>query len=148
MELRSQFPMGSIFCTLYFDIQPDGRIILPDVLPYIPIDYRGYLENYLDIIHWVLPFNTSSFVVTKQALQAIGGFPVGIKYGEDVYTFIRLSLDYKFVFINKPLAFYHRDAENRSTSFGDNPLQEYYPARKLVELIRCCFLERLQRIMS
>ena len=51
-------------------------------------------------------------------------------------TFIRLSLHYKIVYINKVLAIYHRDAENRACDLCYPSMDEYYPVRNLVRMMR------------
>ena len=106
------------------------------------------MENYLRVIRFVLPFHISSCAVTKEALQSVGGFPVGVKFGEDLDTFIRLSIRHKFVYINKTLAIYHRDAENRSAYLGQNPLQEYYLHIASVNPYSCYLLLQMFDILQ
>jgi glycosyltransferase involved in cell wall biosynthesis len=136
LEMKSQFPDGSVFSTLYSVQEQTGELTLPNVAPFFESGYRGFIENYLNVIRSVLPFDSSSFAVTKKAFQEIGGFPVGINFGEDVDTFIRLSMRHKIVYINKSLAIYHCDAENRAGDLYYPSMNEYYPVKNLVQMVR------------
>jgi glycosyltransferase involved in cell wall biosynthesis len=131
IALSKEFSKGDVFCTSYIIQEINGRKTKPETVLVFEPNYRGYIANYLDVIRKVLPFNVSSFVVTKKALNQIGGFPVGVIYGEDVDTFVRLSLHHKIVFVNKVLSIYHRDAENRACDRYNQYLKEYYPVKNL-----------------
>lgn len=136
LELRTQFPDGSVYCTLYSVQENDGSQNSPNTDFFFNSDYRGYIFDYLDIIRSVLPFNMSSFSVKKNAFLKIGGFPIGIKYGEDVDLFIRLSLKQKIVYANRSLALYHRDAENRACKQYEQLSEEYYPVTNLALMVK------------
>jgi glycosyltransferase involved in cell wall biosynthesis len=136
LTLKSQFPRESVFSSLYSFQDSTGKTNLPKSVSLFESGYRGILDNFLDIIHIGLPFNSSTVVVAQKALEEIGGFPVGIAYGEDVDTWIRLSLRYKIVYVNKVLAIYHRDAENRACDKYDHLVAEYYPAKNLIQMVK------------
>lgn len=136
LKLRSQFVDGDVYCTLYSIQDCDGNLVNPNTGIFYKPDYRGYITDYLEVLRKVLPFHMASFCVTKTAFQGVGGFPPEIKYGEDVDIFIRLSLKYKLVFLNRSLAIYHRDAENRACERYEQSLQEYYPVANLAKLIK------------
>ena len=48
-------------------------------------------------------------MVKKMAIQAIGGFPLGIKSGEDLLTWARLAVSGAIVYSRKSLAVFVRD---------------------------------------
>ena len=52
------------------------------------------------------PDNTSAVMVRKSAIQAVGGFPVGIKSGEDLLTWARLVINGKVAFSKQVGAVY------------------------------------------
>jgi glycosyltransferase involved in cell wall biosynthesis len=136
LVLRSRFTDASVFGTSY-TIQEKGSGLKQLMMaPFFGPGDGGYIENYLDMLQRVLPFNNSSFAVTKEAFQEVGGFPVGIKFGEDVDTWIRLSLRYQIAYLNKSLAVYHRDAENRACDLYYPSMSEYYPVKNLVQLLK------------
>lgn len=136
LELRGQFPDGDVFCTLYSLQDSDGKLSSPNTGIFFKSDFRGFITDYLEVLRMLLPFNMTSFCVTRTAFQGVVGFSPGVKYGEDVDFFIRLSLKYKIVYLNKSLAIYHRDAENRACKNYEQSIQEYYPVANLAKMIR------------
>ncbi len=52
--------------------------------------------------------------INKKYFNEIGGFPEGIKYGEDIYLWLKLADIANVSVSNKKLAIIHRDAENRA----------------------------------
>ena len=50
---------------------------------------------------------TSAVIVKKSAIQSIGGFPVGIKSGEDLLTWARLACKYSIAYTQKSQAIYN-----------------------------------------
>ena len=82
----------------------------------------GVLTNYFEVASCSHPpIWTSAVMVKKDAIQAVGGFPVGIKSGEDLLTWARLAVLYKIayskhslaVFIFDPLIFTQDQKERR-----------------------------------
>lgn len=69
---------------------------------------HGILDNYFECASCSHPpLWTSAVVVKKQALQDIGGFPVGIKSGEDLLTWAWLSEKNKIAFSRRVSAIYN-----------------------------------------
>jgi len=58
--------------------------------------------------------SSSSMCVNKKYFNKIGGFPEGVKYGEDIYLWLKLADMANVSISNKKLAIIHRDAENRA----------------------------------
>ena len=56
------------------------------------------------------------YFIKREALLAVGGFPAGMKIGEDLYLWILLARRYPIAFSPKRLVRYRREAENRSTA--------------------------------
>ncbi len=66
---------------------------------------HGILSNYFEVASASHPpLWTSAVVVRKTAIQSIGGFPVGIKSGEDLLTWARLACRYEIAYSTTPLA--------------------------------------------
>lgn len=70
------------------------------------------------------PIFTSSTAVRREALLQVGGFPPGIKLGEDLDTWIRLLRIGDFVFCNEIGSTYFTDATNRACRL--NPPPKHY----------------------
>lgn len=59
----------------------------------------GILSNYFEVASCSHPpLWTSAVMVKKDAIQSVGGFPVGIKSGEDLLTWARLACRYIIAF--------------------------------------------------
>jgi len=67
-----------------------------------PIFVRGILDNYFAVaIRSDPPVCSSAMAVRKDAINSIGGFPVGIGSGEDLLTWARLAARYPLAYENK-----------------------------------------------
>jgi glycosyltransferase involved in cell wall biosynthesis len=62
-------------------------------------------------------FNSSSIVVPKAAAMAVGGFPEGVKHGEDLMFWDRLALHGPVILTPEPLAEYDTSVPGQATEF-------------------------------
>jgi glycosyltransferase involved in cell wall biosynthesis len=136
LKLKNIFPEAKVFGTLYSFQSRMGELSLPKTASLFKKGSDELLDNYLEIVRIGLPFNSSTFGVYKSALDEIGGFPLGIQFGEDVDAWIRLSFKNRMAYSNKPLAIYHQDAENRACDAYYPAMKEYYPVTNLIGMIR------------
>lgn len=60
------------------------------------------------------PVFSSAVAVDKAALLRVGGFPIGVRLGEDIDTWIRLLFDGQILFDPRPGAFYYADGDERA----------------------------------
>lgn len=91
-QLVSQFPDASIFASAYFMVDENGQVrktLLRDEDPASKSVRR--LNYFADARGVSPPVCSSSVAVSKSAFRQIGGFPVGIKAGEDLITWARLA---------------------------------------------------------
>ena len=58
----------------------------------------------------------SASAVPRAVFETVGGFPEGMKIGEDLYMWIKIARRYKVCFSPKPLANYSKVASNRSSA--------------------------------
>lgn len=59
----------------------------------------GILENYFEVASCSHPpLWTSAIMVKKQEIQRIGGFPIGVKSGEDLLTWAKLAVNNKIAY--------------------------------------------------
>lgn len=78
-------------------------------LPFAEED--GELTNYFEVAAISHPPICSiSIMARKKALDAIGGFPVGIRSGEDLLTWARLACNYRIAYSRKVCATYNLGA--------------------------------------
>lgn len=80
---------------------------------------KGYI-NYCQVYAKTLamPLWTGAVCVPRTVFNDFGGFPKGIKLGEDFLLWIRIALKYKVAFLNKPLSFYNQDVETANRGVG------------------------------
>ena len=83
----------------------------PTLLRKIPFtEERGVMTNYFEVASCSHPpMWTSAVCIDRDLLQEIGGFPVGIKSGEDLLTWARIAVRTQWAYSMKPLAQYNFD---------------------------------------
>ena len=83
----------------------------PTILRKIPFKgERGILTNYFEVASCSHPPVCSiSVCIERKLLQGIGGFPVGVKSGEDLLTWARITVRTKLAYSLKALAQYNFD---------------------------------------
>lgn len=80
---------------------------------------KGYI-NYCQVYAKTLamPLWTGAVCVPRRVFEEMGGFPKGIKLGEDFLLWIHIALKYKVAFLNKPLAYYNQDVDGVNRGVG------------------------------
>ena len=69
--------------------------------------YFDYAESYLR--NEAMPVWTGAVVMRKDVFDKEGGFPAGIKIGEDFLLWSKIALSHPIAFLNKALAYYNND---------------------------------------
>lgn len=122
-DLRELFPLAKAFGTA-FKIHDSKRKTRSQKYYGIPAKpWAGILDNYFRTAVIYPPFHSSSIMVEKSVFIEIGGFPPGVKQGEDLDMWLRIALSYPIAFSNTPHAVIHYDASNRA-SLEQHYLQE------------------------
>lgn len=105
MELVGKYPQCDVFATNYQFKDTRGRTT-PTILRNLPFDgEHGILSNYFEVASSSHPpLWTSTVMARKSAFQSIGGFPGGIKSGEDLLTWARLACRYGIAYDKRALA--------------------------------------------
>lgn len=124
--LAEKYPECDVFATDYEFRSNDGKIS-PTIIKRLHFDSEdGVLTNYFEIAsHSHPPLWTSAIMVSKNALELIGGFPYGIKSGEDLLTWARLACRHKIAYSRKPMAvfniegYYLKEKPKRYPAFED-----------------------------
>lgn len=114
-HLSQKYSECSVFTCNYEFRNVKGEI-RPTVIRKLPFcGDDGILSNYFEVACYSNPPICSiSIMVNKLAIQTIGGFPVGIKSGEDLLTWARLASQYKIAYSTKSEAIYNlRQEEER-----------------------------------
>lgn len=101
-------PHAGIYGTSYYIVKNGKKRIAP-----IGVD-NGFCEgeiNYCRVYAKTLcmPLTSSSVCIPRKVFDEVGGFPVGIKLGEDFLLWIHVALIHKAVLLNRPLSNYNQD---------------------------------------
>lgn len=108
-RLYQKYPECSVYACNYEFQDTEGRVT-PTIIHKLPFQTEdGVLSNYFEVASCSHPpLWTSAVMVKKEAVQAIGGFPIGIKSGEDLLTWARLAVKYLFAYNTKIGAVYNQ----------------------------------------
>lgn len=101
-KLIKEYPNAGIYCTNYIYYKP-GKTHVALKLE------RGYMNYPMAYLHGEMPVWTGATCMPRKIFDEMGGFPVGIKLGEDFLLWAKTALQYKVAFCEKPLAFYNND---------------------------------------
>ena len=71
--------------------------------------YIDYCQVYAKTLY--MPLTSISVAIPRFVFDKAGGFPKGIKLGEDFLLWMHIALDNKVAFLNKPLTFYNQDVD-------------------------------------
>lgn len=109
-HLSQKYPDCSVFACNYEFRDMEGKVT-PTIIRKLPFTGEdGILSNYFEVASCSHPPICSiSIMVRKSAIQAIGGFPVGIKTGEDLLTWARLAVNGEIAYSRFPLAVFIKD---------------------------------------
>lgn len=119
--MQRQFPEAGLLATAYFleDYKGERTNMILNNLPFE--GKIGLLDNYFEVASKSHPpIWSSAVVIHRQALLQIGGFPPGVKSGEDLITWARLAVRFSIAYCSSPMATFiqaaahtYDDAPNR-----------------------------------
>ena len=106
--LTQKYPDCGVFAVNYETRDAQGKTT-PTIIRKLPFSGSdGILTNYFEVAsHSNPPICSISVMVRKDAILSIGGFPVGIKSGEDLLTWARLACRYKIAYCRISLAIFN-----------------------------------------
>ncbi len=106
-------PGCGIYCTGYRIHRPEGEIINEHF-----IKRDGIVENYFRASQGTTLCWTSACVIPREVLLGSGGFPVGMRRGQDLYTWTQIAIRHRVCY--SPLRLSNYDltiADNSRTRF-------------------------------
>ena len=109
-SMAAEFPGCGIYSTAFNIVSHDGRFPAPT-----PTERGVVADFFRDSAHRYISIPSAS-VVPRAVFETVGGFPEGMKIGEDLYMWIKIARRYKVCFSPKPLANYSKVASNRSSA--------------------------------
>ena len=102
-KLITDYPDAGIYVSNYIYYKP-GKTHVALSLPRGYMDYpKAYYEGS------AMPVWTGATCMPRKVFDEMGGFPMGIKLGEDFLLWAKTALHYPVVCSEKPLAYYNND---------------------------------------
>lgn len=99
----ARYPDAGLYAANYVYYKP-GKTHVALNLPTGYIDYpKAYLQS------TAMPVWTGAVAMPRRVFEEMGGFPIGVKLGEDFLLWAKTAMRYPVAFLNKPLAYYNND---------------------------------------
>ena len=102
-KLINEYPDAGLYATNYIYYKPGKTHVALNLTR----GYMNYPEAYLHSTQ--MPVTSITTCMPRRVFDEMGGFPVGIKLGEDFLLWAKTALNYKAAFCEKPLAYYNND---------------------------------------
>ena len=102
-KLLREYPDAGIYASNYIYYKPGKTHVALD----FGRGYMNYPETYLHSV--AMPVWTGAACMPRNVFDEMGGFPAGIKLGEDFLLWAKTALHYKVAYCEKPLAYYNND---------------------------------------
>ena len=102
-ELIKEYPDAGIYASNYIYYKPGKTHVALNL-------ERGYIDYPIAYYEGSsMPVWTGATCMPRKVFDEMGGFPVGIKLGEDFLLWAKTALHYNVAFCEKPLAYYNND---------------------------------------
>ena len=102
-QLIADYPDAGLYACNYVYYKPGKTHVALN----IPTGYINYPKAYYE--SGAMPVWTGATMIPRAVFDEMGGFPEGIKLGEDFLLWAKIALQYKVAFLNEPLAWYNND---------------------------------------
>lgn len=135
MRLVEKYPQCDVFATRYETNSKNGSPT-PAIIHKLPFSGSdGILSDYFLVASCSQPpLFTSAIMVRKTAIQAIGGFPLGIASGEDLLTWARLASQGDIAYAITPKVSFTIEGYEVTSKPKRNNDEDDYVGRELVTL--------------
>ena len=102
-QLIEDYPEAGLYACNYVYYKPGKTHVALN----IPTGYINYPKAYYE--SGAMPVTSITAIMPGTIFDEMGGFPVGIKLGEDFLLWAKTAMHYPVVFLNEPLAYYNND---------------------------------------
>lgn len=102
-QLITDYPDAGLYACNYVYYKPSKT----HVALHIPTGYINYPKVYYESD--AMPVTSITAIIPRKVYDEMGGFPLGIKLGEDFLLWSKIALCYPVAFLNEPLAWYNND---------------------------------------
>ena len=102
-QLIADYPEAGLYASNYVYYKPGKTHVALN----IPTGYINYPKAYYESV--AMPVWTGATIILRVVFDEMGGFPLGIKLGEDFLLWAKTALHYPVAFCEEPLAWYNND---------------------------------------
>ena len=102
-RLIKEYPDAGLYATNYVYYKPGKTHVALN----LERGYMNYPEAYLYDL--TMPVTSITTCMPRRVFDEMGGFPLGIKLGEDFLLWAKTAIKYKVAFCEEPLAYYNND---------------------------------------
>ena len=102
-QLIEDYPEAGLYACNYVYYKPGKTHVALN----IPTGYINYPKAYYE--SGAMPVTSITAVIPRTVFDEMGGFPLGIKLGEDFLLWAKIALRYPVAFLNEALAYYNND---------------------------------------
>lgn len=115
-QLITDYPDGSLYCLGHLLFEA-GKTFKPK--HGVPEGYRGYVDNFFTASAKGSVANSSKVAIRKESFLEAGGFPVGVKIGEDLQLWIQLAILGRVVCDPEPMVTVFREPDQSRVARQD-----------------------------
>lgn len=102
-QLIEDYPDAGLYACNYVYYKPGKTHVALDM----PTGYINYSKAYYE--SGAMPVTSITAIMPRAVFDELGGFPLGIKLGEDFLLWAKTAMHYPVAFLNEPLAWYNND---------------------------------------
>ena len=102
-QLIEDYPDAGLYACNYVYYKPGKTHVALN----IPTGYINYPKAYYE--SGAMPVTSITAIMPRAVFDEMGGFPMGIKLGEDFLLWAKTAMHYPVAFLNEPLAWYNND---------------------------------------
>ncbi|OOG24418.1 hypothetical protein B1C78_08760 [Thioalkalivibrio denitrificans] len=111
-HLVTEYPSAALLTTAHL-IERENRTFRPRST--FPNGWEGIVPDFFSSYAQGLSLvNSSAAIVRRDALDSVGGFPQGVRRGEDIIVWVNLALNYPVAHAAVFTAIYNQQAVNRA----------------------------------
>lgn len=128
-QLIEDYPEAGLYASNYMYYKPGKtRVALNITTGYINYP-KAYYES------GAMPVTSITAIMPRKVFEEMGGFPLGIKLGEDFLLWARTAMHYPVAFLNEPLAWYNNDVPATLRATRNLHAPEHHMLFNMKELI-------------
>lgn len=128
-QLIADYPEAGLYACNYVYYKPGKTHVVLN----IPTGYINYPKAYYE--SGAMPVTSITAIMPRKVFEEMGGFPLGIKLGEDFLLWARTAMHYPVAFLNEPLAWYNNDVPATLRATRNLHAPEHHMLFNMKELI-------------